>query len=79
MLVAILVGRSRPGVPVRMALCRIVWRSFAENLGVFPVPAINGWPILFIALGALVVANLLLLGPTVIAWRSPSPALLLAE
>jgi predicted lysophospholipase L1 biosynthesis ABC-type transport system permease subunit len=67
------------GVPVGLALGRVVWRLFAENLGVFPVPVVNGWLILFIALGALVVANLLSIGPAVIAPRSPSATLLRAE
>jgi hypothetical protein len=66
-------------VPVGLALGRVVWRLFAENLGVFAVPVVNGWLILFIALGVLVVANLLSVGPAVIASRSPSATLLRAE
>jgi FtsX-like permease family len=67
------------GVPVGLALGRIVWRLFAENLGVFPDSVVNGWLILLIALGALVVANLLSVGPAVIASRAPSATLLRAE
>jgi hypothetical protein len=67
------------GVPVGLALGRVVWRLFAENLGVFPVTVVNGWLILFIALGALLVANVLSVGPAVIASRSPSATLLRSE
>ncbi len=67
------------GVPVGLALGRAVWRLFAENLGVFPVTVVNGWLILLIALGSLVLANVLSLGPAVIAARSPSATLLRTE
>jgi ABC-type antimicrobial peptide transport system permease subunit len=67
------------GAPVGLALGRVVWRLFAENHGVFPVPEVNGWLILFIAPGALLVANLLSVGPAVIASRLPFATSLRAE
>jgi ABC-type lipoprotein release transport system permease subunit len=64
------------GVPGGIALGRLVWRLFADNLGVVPVPVVPGGVILAVAVGTLVAANLLAIGPALVAARS-TPAMLL--
>jgi ABC-type lipoprotein release transport system permease subunit len=66
------------GVPLGVAIGRTVWRAFADYLGVVPVPVVTPWEIGAIALGTLVVAELLAAVPAVIAARVP-PASLRAE
>jgi hypothetical protein len=64
------------GVPVGIAVGRRVWSTFATNLGVVSVPAAPVSGIIALAVGVLVTALLLALGPAVIAARtSPSPPL----
>jgi FtsX-like permease family len=67
------------GVPVGIALGRAIWQAFARNLGVLPVTVVSGWVIVAVAGGALVVANVLALGPAVAASRSRPAALLRSE
>jgi hypothetical protein len=67
------------GVPVGIALGRVIWRSFASNLGVLPVPVVTGWAIVAVAGGALVVANVLAVGPAVAAARSRPADLLRSD
>ena len=47
------------GVPLGVAIGRLVWRAFANYLGVVPVEVVTLREIVSIALGTLVVANLL--------------------
>jgi hypothetical protein len=67
------------GVPVGIVLGRAIWQAFARNLGVLPVTVLNGWAIVAVAGGALVVANVLAVGPAVAAARLPPAALLRSE
>jgi predicted lysophospholipase L1 biosynthesis ABC-type transport system permease subunit len=67
------------GVPLGIALGRAVWSAFATNLGVFPQLVVNTALIALIAGGALVVANLLAIGPALASARSPSASLLAVE
>ncbi len=67
------------GVPAGVAVGRLVWRVFADHLGVVPVPVVAGWVIAAVALGTLVVANLLALGPALVAARSRPATLLRTE
>jgi ABC-type lipoprotein release transport system permease subunit len=67
------------GVPVGIALGQLVWRAFARNLGVLPVAVVTAWAIVAIALGTLIVANALAIGPALVASRSRPASLLRAE
>ena len=55
------------GVPVGIAVGRSVWQAFANSLGIVPAPVVLGWAIATVALGTIVIANLLAIGPMVIA------------
>jgi ABC-type lipoprotein release transport system permease subunit len=67
------------GVPLGVAVGRLVWHAFATNLGVFAGPVTTAWVIVAVAVAALVAANLLAVVPAVIAARSPAATLLKAE
>ena len=67
------------GVPLGVAIGRLVWRAFADYLGVVPVPVVTLQEIGTIALGTLVVANLLAAGPAIVAARIRPASLLRAE
>ena len=56
-----------------------MWRAFADYLGVVPVPVVTLPEIGAIALGTLVVANLLAAGPAIAATRIRPASLLRAE
>jgi hypothetical protein len=58
------------GVPLGVVVGRVVWRAFANNLGVVPVTVVQPWLLTALVAGALVVANLLAVIPGVIAARS---------
>ncbi len=66
------------GVPVGAALGQLVWRAFATNLGVVPEPVIPVLAALVLAVGVIVVANLLSLGAAFASARS-RPALVLRQ
>ena len=67
------------GVPVGIAIGRAIWQAFARNLGVLPVAMVTGWAIVAVTGGALVVANVLAVGPAVAASRLRPAALLRSE
>ena len=67
------------GVPVGIVLGRVIWQAFAGNLGVLPESVTTVWAIVALAGGALVVANVLAVGPAVVASRSRLAALLRSE
>ena len=66
------------GVPAGVAAGRLIWLSFAANLGVVPAPVVIAWVIAAIALGTVLAANVLAIGPSLTAARS-HPASLRAE
>jgi ABC-type antimicrobial peptide transport system permease subunit len=64
------------GVPVGIAVGRLLWRAFAVNLGAVSVESVAGWYVVALAGAVLVAANLLALLPAVSAARlRPSEAL----
>ncbi len=67
------------GVPVGIAVGRAVLSVFANSLGVVVAPVIVAWAILAVAGGTLLIANLLAIGPALVASRSCPAVLLQAE
>jgi hypothetical protein len=67
------------GVPLGIAAGRLVWSAFADNLGVGTQPVVTAAKIVGIALGALIVANVLALVPAFIAARARPASLLRSE
>jgi hypothetical protein len=64
------------GIPLGVAAGQATWRAFADNLGVVPVAVVPIWLVGGLAAGVIVVANLLAVGPALVATRS-KPAKLL--
>ena len=67
------------GVPLGIVLGRWLWKLFAYQIHVVPAPSVPAWPVVFIAVGALVLANLVAAIPGRIAARTPTALLLRAE
>jgi predicted lysophospholipase L1 biosynthesis ABC-type transport system permease subunit len=67
------------GVPLGIVLGRILWDLFANEINVVPDSSVPVVFVLLIALGALVLANLVAALPGRIAARTPTPLLLRAE
>ncbi|HTS96647.1 MAG TPA: FtsX-like permease family protein [Streptosporangiaceae bacterium] len=67
------------GVPAGIAAGRLIWRAFATSFGVVPVPVVIAWAVVAVAVGAVVIANLLAIGPAAAAARSRPASLLQAE
>ena len=67
------------GVPVGIAVGRSLWGLFAREINAVPFPVVPVVPILLIALGALVLANIVAAIPGLIAGRTPAALLLRAE
>ena len=58
------------GLPLGVAAGRAIWRAFAANLGVVPVPVVPAGHLALLAAGVLVVANALAIGPALVAGRT---------
>ena len=71
--------RDRAGCPLGIAAGRLVWDAFASNLGVVAVPVVTAWVVAAIAVGTLVVANILAVGPALVASRTSAASLLKSE
>jgi ABC-type lipoprotein release transport system permease subunit len=67
------------GVPAGIAIGRLFWRLFAGSLGVLPVEIVLAWTIIAVVAGTLLFANLLAIGPALVASRSRPASLLKAE
>jgi ABC-type lipoprotein release transport system permease subunit len=67
------------GVPVGIAAGRVLWRVFATNFGVVPVPVVPALLLAALAAGVLAAANLLAAVPALLAARSQPGQLLRAE
>ncbi len=67
------------GIPLGIAAGRATWNAFASNLGVPAQPVVTTWVVASIAVGTLVVANLLAVAPAVVASRAKAASLLKAE
>ena len=71
--------RGRRGRVVAAKSAKLIWRIFAGNLGVLPVPVVTAWAIAAVAAGAILIANVLAIGPALVASRSRPASLLKAE
>ena len=67
------------GVPLGIALGRVLWDLFARQISVVPEPTVPALTVVLIVIGALVIANLVALLPGRLAGRTPAAALLRAE
>jgi hypothetical protein len=67
------------GVPVGIAAGRALWRVFATNFGVVPVPVVQPLLVAAVVTGVLAAANALAAVPAVLAARSHPGQLLRAE
>ena len=67
------------GVPIGIALGRWLWTLFAEGISAVPHPTVPTLSIAFVALGAIVFANLVALFPGRVAARTRTSLLLRAE
>jgi len=67
------------GVPAGIAVGRAVWGLFAHSLGVLAVTEVTAWVIVAVATATIVVANVLAIGPAIIAARSRPASLLRSE
>jgi hypothetical protein len=67
------------GVPLGIVLGRIIWDLFAHQINVVPAPSVPVLSVVLIALGALVLANLVAAIPGRLAARTPTALLLRAE
>ena len=67
------------GAPLGIASGRVLWRVFATNFGVIPVPVVPPLLVLALAAGVLVTANVLAAVPALLAARSHPGDLLRAE
>ena len=65
------------GVPLGIVIGRVVWNAFATNLGVVPVAAVPALTIAALAVGVIVVANVLAFIPAVTSARRRSVGQLL--
>jgi hypothetical protein len=76
--VAVAVG-TVVGIPVGITLGRVLWDLFAQESNAVPSPAVPVVPIVLIALGALVLANVVAAIPGRIAARTPAALVLRSE
>ena len=67
------------GVPLGIATGKAVWSAFADNLGVGTQPVVVAAEIALLAIGTLVVANLLAVVPALMAARERPSSLLKSE
>jgi hypothetical protein len=67
------------GVPVGIVFGHWLWVLFAHDIDVVPSPTVPTRSLVLIALGALVLANLVAAVPGVIAARTKTASLLRAE
>jgi hypothetical protein len=67
------------GVPAGIAVGRAVWGLFAHSLGVLAVTEVTAWVLVVVAGATLVVANVLAIGPAIVAARSRPASLLRSE
>jgi hypothetical protein len=76
--VAVLVGLVA-GIPSGIVLGRALWDTFAHEINAVPAPTVPVTSIVLIALGALVLANIVAAVPERMAARTPTAWLLRAE
>ena len=76
--VAVAIG-SIVGIPVGITLGRVLWELFAQEINAVPSPAVPVVPIVLIAFGSLLLANLVAAVPGRIAARTPAALVLRTE
>jgi predicted lysophospholipase L1 biosynthesis ABC-type transport system permease subunit len=76
--VAVAIG-TVVGIPVGITLGRTLWDLFAHEIDAVPSPAVPVFPIVLIALGAFVLANVVAAIPGRIAARTRAALLLRSE
>jgi len=76
--VAVAIG-TVVGIPVGITLGRTLWDLFAQEINAVPSPAVPVVPIVLMAVGALVLANVVAAVPGLIAARTPAALLLRTE
>jgi predicted lysophospholipase L1 biosynthesis ABC-type transport system permease subunit len=76
--VAVAVG-TIVGIPAGIIAGRTLWDLFAQEINAVPSPVVPIVPIILIALGALVLANLVAAIPGRVAARTPAALLLRGE
>jgi hypothetical protein len=67
------------GLPVGTAMGRVLWDTFAHEIGAVPAPATPGTSIVLIGLGSLLLANVVAAVPGRIASRTPIALALRAD
>jgi len=67
------------GTPLGVVIGRVVWRAFANNLGAVPVSVVPIWFLVAVLAGVVIVANLIAIGPALVATRSKPKELLRAQ
>jgi ABC-type antimicrobial peptide transport system permease subunit len=67
------------GTPIGIAAGKVLWRVFATNFGVVPVPVVQPLLLAALVLGVLAAANVLAAVPAMLAARSHPAQLLRAE
>jgi hypothetical protein len=58
------------GIPIGLIAGRVTWDLFASHLGVLPRSVVPVWLTAVLAVGLIVVANVLAVGPALAATRS---------
>jgi hypothetical protein len=76
--VAVLIG-TVVGIPLGIVAGRLLWVLFAREIFAVPAPSVPGLTIAVIAVGAIVLANVVAAVPGRIAARTPTALLLRAE
>jgi hypothetical protein len=76
--VAVAIGAAA-GIPAGVALGRWLWILFAEQIHAVPDPTVPALSLAFVALGALVLANVVAVLPGMLASRTPAALVLRAE
>lgn len=67
------------GVPIGIVVGRVLWNLFAHELHVVPQPSVPALTLLFVAIGALVLANFVAAIPGRQAARTPTAVILQSE
>ena len=67
------------GVPIGIALGRILWNLFAHEIDAVPMPSVPGLVIVFIVVGALALANVVATIPGRMAARTSTALVLRKE
>jgi ABC-type lipoprotein release transport system permease subunit len=76
--IAVLIG-TFVGVPAGIVLGRFLWDLFAREINAIPAPSVPVLPVALIAIGALLLANIVAAIPGRIAARTPTALVLRAE